>query len=101
MSANKQSGVSLTTPDTDVRTDRSGRRHDGLALVTYWAEAGIASTAAGAWASTALSGRLRILVWVGVTTVLAVAAIWFAEPVIGLLSRGYRAGRSRRPPNGS
>lgn len=96
---NKQSGVSLTTPDTDV--DQPGRRHGGLTLVTYWAEAGIASTAAGAWASTALSGRLRILVWVGVTTLLAAAAIWFAEPVIGLLGRGYRAGRTRRPPDGS
>jgi hypothetical protein len=68
-------------------------------MVTYWIETGVVSTAAGAWATTALSGRVRILVWAAVTAALTVAAIFAAEPVIALLSRCYRATQIRRPPS--
>jgi hypothetical protein len=64
-------------------------------LVTYWLEAGAVSAVAGAWVSTAVPGRWRIAVWAGVTTLLAVAAIWIAGPVIAFLSRHLRAPRSR------
>ena len=79
MSANKHPGVCLTSPDATEPGGRADRRRDRLALVTYWAEAGIASTAVGAWASTEFSGRVRILVWAGITAVLAAVAIWFAD----------------------
>jgi hypothetical protein len=36
---------------------------------------------------------------VGVTTILAAAAIWFAEPVLGFLSRRYQAVQVRRRPD--
>lgn len=99
MTAPKQAGTSLTSPDASVEANRPVRRRGGLALVTYWVEAGVISTAAGAWASTALPGRWRIAGWVGVTTILAAAAIWFAEPVLGFLSRRYQAVQVRRPPD--
>jgi hypothetical protein len=36
---------------------------------------------------------------VGATTILAAAAIWFAESVLGFLSRRYKAVQVRRPPD--
>jgi hypothetical protein len=36
---------------------------------------------------------------VGATTILAAAAIWFAESVLGFLSRRYQAVQVRRPPD--
>ena len=100
MSVNKHPAVSLTSPDATEPNGKADRRRDRLALVTYWAEAGIASTAIGAWASTELSGRVRILVWAGITTVLAAVAIWFADPAVGFLSRCYRTSRAGRQPGG-
>jgi hypothetical protein len=91
----------LISPDATGPVDKAERRRGRLALVTYWAEAGIASTAAGAWASTALSGRVRILVWAGITTLLAAVAILFAGPAVGFLSRCYRVGQARRQSNRS
>src|SRR5690349_11978513 len=98
MDADKRSGVSLASPDpdSDRRAVLAHRRRDGLALVTYWVEAGVASTAAGAWASTTVPGRFRILVWVGVTAVLTAVALWGAEPAIAFLSRHFRAARDHR-----
>jgi len=57
------------------------------------------STAAGAWASTALPGRWRIVGWAGVTTILAAATIWFAESALGFLGRRYRTLQVRRSPD--
>jgi hypothetical protein len=97
VNADEPSGLSLTSPDTDQRAGRPESRRSGLALVTYWVEAGVVSTAAGAWASTAFPRSLRILIWAGVTTLLAAAAIWAGEPAIAFLSRHYEAARRRRP----
>ncbi len=99
MSADRVPGVPITKPSAASRPAQEGRPRDGLAMVTYWIEAGVVSTAAGAWAATALSGQLRILVWAGVTAALAAAAIWAAEPAIALLDRCYRAPLSRRRPS--
>jgi hypothetical protein len=96
MNADTPSGVSFASPDSDRRAALAQRRRNGLALVTYWVEAGVASTAAGAWASAAVPGRWRVPVWAGVTTVLAAAALWVAEPAIALLSRYFRAAGARR-----
>ena len=62
----------------------------GLALGAYCVEAGITSTAAGAWASSGFSGSSRALVWIGVTTVLAAAAGWLAEPALTVLGRCFQ-----------
>jgi hypothetical protein len=75
------------------------RRPSRLAFGIYCAEAGVAATAAGAWAAAGLSGLLRVTVWTGVTAVLAVGAIWFSQPAVTVLSHcllGGRAGRSDR-----
>jgi hypothetical protein len=76
------------------------RRRDQLALFTYWAEAGVVATAVGAWASLAFAGRVRILVWTGITAALAAAAVVCAEPAVRFLSRCYRMSRADRE-NGS
>lgn len=92
MSAHGQAGMPLTA----VRaSDVSRRRRPGsrLALGTYCVEAGITSTAAGAWASAGLSGSLRATVWIGVTAVLALAAAWLAEPAVTVLDRCLRGNR--------
>lgn len=96
MNANK-SGVPLASSNGVQRPSRAERRRDGLVLVTYWLEAGAVSTAAGAWASTAVSGRWRIIAWAGVTTALAVAAIVVAGPVVAFISHHFVAARPRRP----
>jgi hypothetical protein len=72
-----------------------GRQWPGRGLVggAYCVEAGITATAAGAWASSGFSGSLRAVVWIGVTTALAAAAAWLAEPVVAAL--GQCAGGSR------
>jgi hypothetical protein len=44
-----------------------------------------------------LPGRWRIVGWAGMSTILAAAAIWFAEPVLGFLSRRLQAILGRRP----
>lgn len=99
VSANRAAGVPITEPSVASHPAQERRPRDGLAMVTYWIEAGVVSTAAGAWAATPFSGLLRILVWGGVTAVLAAAAIWAAEPAIALLDRCYRAPWSRRRPS--
>src|SRR6266702_2967525 len=73
------------------------RRANRLAFGIYCAEAGIATTAAGSWAAAGLSGLLRATVWTGVTAVLAVGAIWLAEPAVTALSRCLQVGRTGRP----
>jgi hypothetical protein len=69
------------------------RPGSGLALGTYCVEAGITSTAAGAWVSAGFSGSLRAAVWIGVTAVLALAAVWLAEPAVTALDRCLRDNR--------
>jgi hypothetical protein len=98
--ANKPSGGCLTSPDVDPLVARAERRRNGLALVTYWVDAGVVSTAAGAWTSTAFSGRLRILVWVGVTALLTTVAIWAAESATAFLSRLFLMAGARRSDGG-
>jgi len=89
--------ASVTEPGVMPYPPRVSRSRERLAMVTYWIEAGVVSAAAGAWAATALSGHLRILLWAGVTTALAVTAILVAEPAIALLARCYQTPLSRRP----
>ena len=88
MSAYRQAGMPLAASQaSDVGRRRPGSR---LALGTYCVEAGITSTAAGAWASAGFSGSLRAAVWIGVTAVLALAAAWLAEPAVTVLDRCLR-----------
>jgi hypothetical protein len=89
--AHGQAGVPLAASQaSDVGRRRPG---SGLALGTYCVEAGITSTAAGAWASAGFSGALRASVWIGVTAVLALAAAWLAEPATTALDRCLRGNR--------
>lgn len=101
VSTNRPPGIFLVPPEAARLPGRAERRRDQIARVTYWAEAGVASTAVGAWASVAFSGHGRILVWMGITTALAAIAILFARPAISFLSHCYRMGRGGGRPGGS
>lgn len=89
MTAHGQAGMPLAASQaSDVGRPR--RPGSGLVLGTYCVEAGITSTAAGAWASSGLSGSLRAAVWIGVTAVLALTAAWLAESAVTVLDRCLR-----------
>lgn len=45
------------------------------------------TTAIGALAAERLAGVARVMVWSSVTTVLAIGAVFFAEPGLAILSR--------------
>lgn len=92
MSVHGQAGVPLATSRSSD-TDRRHRPSSGLVLGAYCIEAGVTSTAAGAWASVGFSGSLRAIVWIGVTAVLAATAAWLAEPAVTALSRCLRGNR--------
>jgi hypothetical protein len=61
----------------------------------YRAQAGIAATAAGAWASVFLTGAARIAVWLTVSGLLVMTAGLLADPVATTVARlicGYLTG---------
>jgi hypothetical protein len=93
VSAHGQAGV----PPAASQCSDADERHrpgGGLALGAYCVEAGVTSTAAGAWVSAGFSGSLRAVVWIGVTATLAAAAAWLAEPTVTALSRFLRGNGS-------
>jgi hypothetical protein len=74
------------------QTDPPPSRRHALPLVAYGLGAGIVTTAGGLWASSGLSGTLQIMVWIGVTAVLAIGAVWLAGPAVSFLSHRHRSG---------
>jgi hypothetical protein len=92
VSIHRQAGMPLPASQS---SDPKGRRWPGnrLALGAYCVEAGITSTAAGAWASSGFSGSLRAVAWIGVTALLAAAAAWLAEPAATALDHCLRGNR--------
>jgi hypothetical protein len=86
VSAHGQARVRLTASQPSETSGRQ-RSRSGLARGAYCVEAGITSTAAGAWASLEFSGPLKAVVWIGVTAALAAAAVWLAEPAVAVLDR--------------
>jgi hypothetical protein len=93
-----QAEVSLAA-DLSSNAGARQRHGSGLALCAYSIEAGISSTAVGAWASSGLSGLLRAAVWGGVTTVLGIVAVCLAGPAIKVLDRCFRITLSHRNPH--
>jgi hypothetical protein len=72
-------------------------RGERLGLAGYGVVAGIGASVIGAWVSSRLTGGTRIGVWIGATTVLALAAAWFADRVVWLAGRLLRFGLGRSP----
>jgi hypothetical protein len=97
MSADKNAAVSMHASAASSQAHPGKRNGDRVALAGYGAAAGIVTSAAGAAVSSGLSGGPRISVWIGVTAVLAICAVWLAEPTVTVLSRWNRpAGRGRQ-----
>jgi hypothetical protein len=92
VSVHGQAGVPLAASRSSD-TDGRHRPGSGLALGAYCIEAGVTSTAAGAWASAGFSGSVRAVVWIGVTAMLAAVAAWLAEPAVTALGRCLRGNR--------
>jgi hypothetical protein len=62
--------------------------------LSYCVVMGMVTTALGALAASGVTGRVKVVVWVGVTVVLAVGAIGIADTVIfALLGRSARSDR--------
>lgn len=99
MSANKNAEVSLPAEGASASAGPVTRGRRVLPLAVYGLAAGSVTTAAGLWASSRLSGTARLVAWIGVTAVLAIGAMWGAEPAIGILGRCYQ--RGRRGPRAS
>jgi hypothetical protein len=66
-----------------------------LALAVYWGEAGITSTAIGAWVASSLSGVTRVAVWISLTAVLDVGAVQLTERAVGVLGRSFGISSSK------
>lgn len=95
MSGNKDAAVSLHAPSAPSPERPKGRHWDPWLWVGYGAGTGIVTSAAGAAVSSRLSGAPRISMWIGVTTILAIGAIWLAEPAVNLLARWVRYAETR------
>jgi hypothetical protein len=101
VSANKNAEVPLSAPDVSSQADSFSSRRHVLPLVAYGLGAGIVTTAAGLWASSGLHGTPQIAVWIGVTAVLAIGAVWLVKPAVSFLARRFRAPGPRSSPPAS
>jgi hypothetical protein len=90
VSVNKDTDVPLSASGASPSADPPLSRRHVLPLITYGLGTGIVTTAAGLWASSGLSGTLQMIVWVGVTAVLAVGAVCLSGSAVSLLARCYR-----------
>jgi hypothetical protein len=92
----------------DTRTDTSASpraanvhksavaaRRSGLEFIPYGIVMGPVVTAIGALAAERCGGMTRVVVWATVTTVLAVGAVFLAEPGLVILGRFFRTTRNR------
>jgi hypothetical protein len=69
-------------------------RHRGLAVISYGIVMGPTATAIGALVTQRLSGVARVACWSIVTTVLAIGAVFVAEPGLVILDRCLRSRRN-------
>jgi hypothetical protein len=70
-------------------------RRQGFLLISYGIVAGPITTAIGALVAQPLSGLVRIVAWSTVTTVLAIGAIFIAQPGLIILDRYLHSTRAR------
>lgn len=98
MNANKNAETSLPAAGAPPRADaRPPLFRSALPLAAYGLTAGIVTTSAGLWASSGLSGAAQLTVWAGVSAVLALSAVWLAEPIVSLLTRQQRCCHPEAP----
>lgn len=80
---------------TDVREPVVAAKRAGLEFIPYGLAMGPVATAIGALVAERWGGMARIVVWATVTTILAVGAIFLAEPSLVILSRVFRTIRNQ------
>jgi hypothetical protein len=73
----------------------STNRRQGLILIPYGIVMGPTVTAIGALVTQRLTGIARVTSWISVTAVLAIGAIFAAEPALVLLDKYLWAHRER------
>lgn len=81
---------------TSGRAEARLKRKLGLQVFSYGVTAGLATTALGAFAASAVSGPAKTFLWIFVTGVLAVGAVALADPAFVGLVRRYYSHRLRR-----
>ena len=80
---------------TDVRRPVVAGKRSGLEFIAYGVAMGPAATAIGALVAERWGGTTRVVVWTTVTMVLAVGAVFLAEPGLVILSWFFRTTRGR------
>jgi hypothetical protein len=81
-------------PSARVRQPAGTAIRSRLGFIPYGIAMGPVTTAIGALVAERWGGAARLAVWGVVTAVLAVAAVVFAEPALGILGRLLRRARS-------
>lgn len=90
-----RTGALASLQATDVHRPAVAARRSGFAFISYGIAVGPVATAIGALVAECWEGITRVVVWTTVTTVLAVGAIFLAEPGLAILSRFFRTARNR------
>lgn len=80
---------------TDARRPVVAARRPRREFISYGIATGPVATAIGALVAERWEGTARIVVWSAVTTILALSAIFLAEPGLIILSRVFRATRNQ------
>jgi hypothetical protein len=88
----------VLVPGSQTADLRQATRHNqrsAFQVVSYGIVVGPVTTAIGALASERLAGMARVVVWSGVTTVLAIGAVFLAKPGLAILGRCLRSAQNR------
>jgi hypothetical protein len=80
---------------TDVHEPAVAAKRSGLEFIPYGIAMGSVATALGAMAAERWGGMTRVVVWITVTTIIAVGAVFVAEPGLAILGRFFRTIRNQ------
>lgn len=85
MNTRRAGSLEMPTGPPESAGSRPGLRP--VLLLSYGVVMGLVTTALGALASSGVSGQVKLVTWIGVTTFLAAGAVWIADTVFVALLR--------------